>query len=336
MTPAISDTFAARNRCTMIPPASVIFGRSAVMSRLRDVVDPISLVPIPVFIHGATGTGKEVLANYIHQRSPWRDGPFLKVSCAAIPGSLFEAELFGFEKGAFTGACMAKPGLIELAHSGTLLLDDISELDVSLQAKLLQFLQDGTFTRIGAEEERRVSARIICTANRSLESDLEQGRFRKDVFHRISGASVPLPRLRERIEDLPCIAEYLLTQFAESFCTRVRPLAAAIYRRLRQYHWPGNIRELENVLRRYSLLGTPAAVLEGRHPRSDGLHAPELPLQANSPLKIRTQQLVRQAEASAILQALQEHGWNRQKSAQSLNISLRTLLYKMQSAGISG
>jgi two-component system response regulator AtoC len=317
MTLATSDTLAAHHRCTSIPPPSIIFGRSSVMSRLRDVVDPIALVPIPVFIHGATGTGKEVLANYIHQRSPMRDGPFVKVSCAAIPGSLLEA------------------GLIELAHSGTLLLDDISELDITLQAKLLQFLQDGTFTRIGAQAERRISTRIICIANRSLQSDLEQGTFREDLFHRISGAIAPLPPLRERLEDLPGIMEYLLLQFAESFHVRPLPLSPAIIRRLRHYRWPGNIRELENVLRRYSLLGTPEALLEGLKLRSEALPVIEFPLHPNSPLKVRTQQLVRQAEAEAILHVLQEHDWNRTKSAQSLNISLRALLYKMRSAGIS-
>jgi two-component system response regulator AtoC len=319
MTLATSDTLAAHHRCTSIPPPSIIFGRSSVMSRLRDVVDPIALVPIPVFIHGATGTGKEVLANYIHQRSPMRDGPFVKVSCAAIPGSLLEAELFGFE----------------IAHSGTLLLDDISELDITLQAKLLQFLQDGTFTRIGAQAERRISTRIICIANRSLQSDLEQGTFREDLFHRISGAIAPLPPLRERLEDLPGIMEYLLLQFAESFHVRPLPLSPAIIRRLRHYRWPGNIRELENVLRRYSLLGTPEALLEGLKLRSEALPVIEFPLHPNSPLKVRTQQLVRQAEAEAILHVLQEHDWNRTKSAQSLNISLRALLYKMRSAGIS-
>ncbi len=336
MTSATSDALTPNSCRTRIPPASIIFGRSTVMSRLRDLVDPISLVSIPVFIHGATGTGKEVLANYIHQRSPWRDGPFIKVSCAAIPGSLFEAELFGFEKGAFTGACMDKPGLIEQAQSGTLLLDDIPELDISLQAKLLQFLQDGKFTRIGAREERYISARIICTANRSLESDVEQGTFREDLFHRIGGAIASLPPLRERVEDLPSITEYLLHQFAESFHVRPLPLSPAIARRMRQHDWPGNIRELENVIRRYSLLGTPGAVLEGLNLRSGAATPIDFPLHSNSPLKVRTQQLVRQAEAWAILQVLQEHDWNRTKSAESLNISLRALLYKMRSAGISG
>jgi two-component system, NtrC family, response regulator AtoC len=306
------------------------------MSRLREVVDRISGVPIPALIHGATGTGKEVLANYIHQNSPWSSGPFVKLNCAAIPGSLLEAELFGFERGAFSGAYCAKPGLVEASHSGTLLLDNISELDPGLQAKLLQFLQDGTFTRIGDHIQRQVSCRFICTASSSLDQNVEQGSFRADLLHRISGISLRMPPLTERLKDLPGIAAYLLAEFTSTFATRVPALTSAMLRRLLRHDWPGNIRELENVLRRYALLGTPSAVLEDLNLRCPILPPVcSMPDPIHSSLKMRTKQLIQQAEAHAILQVLQEHDWNRSKSARSLNISLRGLLYKMRAAGIT-
>lgn len=318
-----------------LPPATVIFGRSAVMSRLREVVDRISMFPIPALIHGATGTGKEVLANYIHQSSPWRNGPFVKVSCAAIPGTLLEAELFGFEQGAFTGARCAMPGMLELANSGTLLLDDVSALDLSLQAKLLQFLQDGTFTRLGGQDLRQVNARLICIASHPLELDLEKGLFREDLLHRISGITLHMPPLVERMDDLPGIADYLMEEFRMTFSVPVATLTPPLIRRLVRHHWPGNVRELENVLRRYALLGTPAAILEELDQSSRALAQVFLmPVPVNSPLKARTRQLVQQAEAHAILQVLQEHDWNRARSARSLNISLRGLLYKMRTTGI--
>ena len=319
-----------------IPPDHVIFGASIVMDRVRAVVDPISLVPIPVFIHGATGTGKEVLAHYVHQRSPWSSGPFLKMSCAAIPGSLLEAELFGFEKAAFTGAYATKPGLVELADGGTLLLDNVADLDIALQPKLLHFLQTGTFNRLGGNQEHRVTTRVICTANRSLAAEVEQGTFREDLFHRISGATVAMPRLQERKEDIPIISEYLLQQFASQFQLRLRSLSSALSRRLRHHTWPGNIWELENVLRRYSILGTPSSIGDALSRRSNSISLLDLPLRPNAPLKVRTQRLVQEAEARAILEVLQQNDWNRTKSAQHLNISLRALLYKMRIAGISG
>jgi two-component system response regulator AtoC len=306
------------------------------MSRLAEIVDAICRVPMPVLIYGPTGSGKEVLAHYIHQNSTWAAGPLVKVSCAAIPGTLLEAELFGYQRGAFTGAYNDKPGQVEASHLGTLLLDDISDLDLNLQAKLLQFLQDGTFTPVGGLDQRQVSCRVISTANASLEEKVDQGLFRQDLLHRISGMSLRMPALSERLDDLPEIADYLLGEFSKAFATRVPALTSPLLRRLLNHDWPGNIRELENVLRRYALLGTPKALLEELNIRSRRL-APAylIPHPADSSLKARTKHLVQQAEAQAIFQVLQEHDWNRSKSARSLNISLRGLLYKMRTAGIT-
>ncbi len=314
--------------------ADVFWGSSIVMSRLREVADQISRVPIPVFIYGETGTGKETLATYIHRNSPWQNGPFLKINCAAIPGKLLESELFGFEAGAFTGAHSSKRGLLELADSGTLLLDYISECDLSLQAKLLRFLQDGSFTRVGSGDEIQVTCRVICLANVSLEQEVQSGRFREDLFHRISGISLHMPLLKERLEDLPLIVGYLLNQIAATFGVEAPPLSRDLVRQLLRYTWPGNFRELENVLRRYVLLRTPEALLEELRPSRPLAPVLQPKSGAGSSFKTRTRQIVKEAEALAILRALEEHGWHRANSARSLNISLRGLLYKMRSAGI--
>ncbi len=192
------------NGCALtVPPDDIIFGHSEIMRNLQQAVEQIAAVQLPVLIYGETGTGKEVLANYIHRHSRRENGPFVKISCAAIPASLLEAELFGYEEGAFTGAYSTKPGLVEQADTGTLLLDHIAELDVTIQAKLLQLLQDGTFTRIGGERELKIDTRIICIASRSLQEETANGRFRLDLFHRINGASFRVPELRERSEDIP-------------------------------------------------------------------------------------------------------------------------------------
>ena len=323
------------NGCDLVvPPDDILFGRSEVMRALRPKVEQMAGAELPVLIYGETGTGKEILANYIHCRSARRHGPLVKISCAAIPASLLEAELFGYEEGAFTGAQSTKPGLVELADSGTLLLDHIAELDVAIQAKLLQVLQDGTFARIGGQQELKIDTRVICITNRNLRDDIAQGRFRLDLFYRIDGASFRVPELRERAEDIPAIANYLVELFNEMFDAHTWPLSPAMCRRLQQYRWPGNIRELENVLRRYVVLGSPLAIAEDIARRSFAYPPTELPNHLSLPLKARTQQLVREVETQAILRVLHLNNWNRRKSAEMLNISYRALLYKIRSAGI--
>ena len=318
----------------VIPPDEIIFGRSEIMRSLQQNVAQMVGVQLPVLIYGETGTGKEVLANYIHGRSARKHRPFVKISCAAIPTSLLEAELFGYEQGAFTGAYSTKPGLVELADGGTLLLDHIAELDVTMQAKLLQLLQDGTFVRIGGQHELKIDTRIICITNRNLREDIAQGRFRLDLFHRINGAGFRVPELRERTEDIPAIADYLIGLFGGMFGVRACPLSLATCRRLQQYRWPGNVRELENVLRRYVVLGSPETIAEDIARRSFAYPPTELATHRSLPLRARTQQLVREVEAQAILRVLHLNNWNRRKSAEMLNISYRALLYKIRSAGI--
>src|SRR5271154_7147836 len=220
--PLASETVA---HSVELPPEHIYFGPSATMQSVRQKVDRASGLNVPILILGESGTGKEVLAHFIHTRSPWRNGPFVKVNCPAIPGTLIESELFGYEKGAFTGAVAAKPGRMEQANGGTLFMDEIAELDSSLQAKLLHVLQDGHFMRIGDHEERRMDARVICATNRLLQREIENGGFRADLFYRINVITITLPALRERREDIPYLVEYLREQFNHRFAREAAPLS---------------------------------------------------------------------------------------------------------------
>src|SRR6202521_2975368 len=198
------------DRTGSLPPTELIFGRSTSMQKARQKIDKVAQSGVPILIQGANGTGKGLLASFIHNLSPRPGAPFVKVNCAAIPGSLLESELFGYEKGAFTGAYSAKPGRVELANGGTLFLDGIDEIDMSLQAKLLQLLQDGQFSRIGGQEDRSVQIRVVCATNRDLEQEIAHGRFRRDLFYRINVVNLQLPPLRARVSDIAELVNYFL------------------------------------------------------------------------------------------------------------------------------
>src|SRR3954447_26083803 len=227
-----------------VPPDAVVFGRSHRMLAVRQRLEKIAAANVPVLIQGERGTGKDIIARMIHKLSPWQSGPYVKVNCPAIPGTLLESELFGYEKGAFTGAVGSKPGRVEMAHRGTLFLDEISELDHGLQSKLLQLLQDGQFCRIGAQDDKKVEARVVCATNRILEHEIEQGTFRQDLFYRINVVNLRLPALRERRADVQELAIYFLDHYNRKFNARARPLSPELIGILQKYHWPGNIREL--------------------------------------------------------------------------------------------
>src|SRR4051812_16944852 len=208
-----------------IPPEQVVFGRSEAMRSLRERLDKVASANVPVLIQGESGTGKDIIARMIHGISPWKSGPYVKVNCPAIPGTLMESELFGYEKGAFTGAYGLKPGRVELAHRGTLFLDEIGELELSLQAKLLQLLQDGQFCRIGAQEDKKVEVRIICATNRDMEQEIANGTFRQDLFYRINVVNIQLPPLRDRITDIPILVDYFLETFSKQFNRQCKPIS---------------------------------------------------------------------------------------------------------------
>jgi two-component system, NtrC family, response regulator AtoC len=317
-----------------IPPESVVFGRSEAMRSVRERLAKIANANVPVLIHGESGTGKDIIARMVHGLSPWKSGPFVKVNCPAIPGTLLESELFGYEKGAFTGAYGAKPGRVEMAHRGTLFLDEISELELGLQSKLLQLLQDGQFCRIGAQEDKKVEVRIVCATNRNLEVEIESGTFRQDLFYRINVVSLYLPPLRERRGDIEDLVNYFLQHYNHKFNCRARSLSPEMIGVLQKYHWPGNIRELENLVKRYVILGNEEAIAADLAPRQTDFFNPDIDFEGPISLKKLTRQAVRELEGKIILKVLQTHHWNRKKAARALNISYRALLYKIRDAGL--
>src|ERR1700723_3183026 len=320
-----------------LPPAHIYFGPSEAMQAVRQRVERAAGLNVPILVLGESGTGKEALARFIHERSPWNQGPFVKVNCPAIPATLIESELFGFQKGAFTGAHASKPGRVELAKGGTLFLDKIAELDASLQAKLLHVLQDGHFTRIGDHEEKQLDARVICATNRLLQQEIASGGFRADLFYRINVITITLPSLRDRRDDIPYLVDYLRGQFNRRFKHDAPPVSREALQLLQQRDWPGNIRELENCIARYVILGSEEAFHCDQDPSAGkkGLHISyELNEEGNIPLKRIAQQVTRRMEHDVILKVLQANQWNRRKTAEILKISYRALLYKVRQAGL--
>ena len=317
-----------------IPPEAVIFGHSEGMQALRERLDKVAGANVPVLIQGESGTGKDIIARMIHTLSPWKSGPFVKVNCPAIPGTLLESELFGYEKGAFTGAFGMKPGRVEMAHRGTLFLDEISELDLGLQSKLLQLLQDGQFCRIGAQEDKKVEVRVVCATNRNLESEIESGTFRQDLYYRINVVNLRMPSLRERRGDIEALASYFLEYYNRKYNCRARALSGEVMGLLQKYHWPGNIRELENLVKRYVILGNEEAISSDLVTREQEMFNPDINLDGPISLKKLTRQAVRELERKVILKVLQANHWNRKQSARALSISYRALLYKIRDAGL--
>jgi two-component system, NtrC family, response regulator AtoC len=318
-----------------VPPERVVFGASEAMRPVQQRVEKVAGTNIPVLIQGDSGTGKEIVARLIHQLSPVGAGPFVKLNCAAIPGSLLESELFGYRRGAFTGAYNTKPGRVEMADGGTLFLDEIGELDSSLQAKLLQFLQDGQFTSIGDQEEKRVEARVICATNRRLENEIEAGRFRADLFYRINVISLYLPRLRDRREDIPGLVDYFLAHFNSRFQRNAPPPSREMMQSFQDSDWPGNIRELENRVARYVILGGEDNGALDSAPARPASRPIEFSENGTIPLKRIAKQAIRDMERDLILKVLQANHWNRRKTAQVLAISYRALIYKIREAGLS-
>jgi len=317
-----------------LPPLHIIFGSSAAMRAVRDKVEKVSSSGVPILIQGASGTGKCVLARLMHNLTFPPEAPFVKVNCAAIPGALLESELFGYEKGAFTGAYSAKPGRVELADGGTLFLDGIDEIDMSLQAKLLQLLQDGQFTRIGGQEDRSVQIRVICATNRELEQEIARGRFRQDLFYRINVVNIQLPPLRARASDIADLVSYFLELQRARHNIQVRPLSAAVLRLLERHPWPGNIRELENLVERYTILGSEEAISSELLHWEEAHTAPEVLADGQIHLKKVTRQAVQELERKIILSVLEANRWNRKRTASALKISYRALLYKIRRAGL--
>ena len=317
-----------------LPPDEIIFGRSAAMAAIRQKVQKILGTDVPILIQGANGTGKGLLAHYIHSRSAFSTGAFVKVNCAAIPGALLESELFGYEKGAFTDAHTSKPGYVEMAHRGTLFLDEIADLNMSLQAKILQLLQDGQFSRIGDKQERHAETRVICATNRDLQSEIEAGRFRHDLYYRVNVININMPSLCERREDIALLAGYFLGQLNARFERNAPPFPEEVTESLACREWRGNIRELENLVARYAILGSLDAVSPEPMTKRSSSWPVRVAADGTIPLKRLAKQAVREMQGNLILKALRENKWNRRKAAKDLKISYRTLLYEMREIGL--
>ena len=316
-----------------LPPMKIIFGQTPLMAGAREIMKRVAATTVPVLLQGESGTGKDIFARLLHSYSDRSKAAMVKVACPAIPHALIESELFGYEKGAFTGAFATKRGRVELAHMGTLFLDEIGDLDLSVQAKLLQMLQDGSFMRVGGQESKTVNTRLVSAASANLRQQAEEGDFRLDFYFRINAVTIELPPLRQRIADMPMLIDYFLERHSKTFRHSPKPLSRELMRLMQHYHWPGNIRQLENLIRSYVLIGSEealAAELEPPAPSGPAKLKTEIDLSNPISLKEITKAATQDLERQIILKVLEANGWNRRKTAKWLNISYRSLLYKLQ------
>lgn len=294
--------------------------------QMRHVLQEAALVAASdtrVLITGESGVGKEVIADLVHAWSNRRDAPFIKVNCAAIPENLLESELFGHEKGAFTGATELRIGRFEDADGGTILLDEVSEMSPGLQAKLLRVAQDGTFQRVGSNQDRSAHVRILASTNRDLEKEVALGRFREDLFYRLNVVEIHIPPLRERPADILGLAH----KFAEQFLKRRARLSPSVISCLELYEWPGNVRELRNAMERATLMARGDLILPEHLPRR--VYDAGISAEREAAESIRGKR-IENVERAVILQALRENGYNRTETARALGISRRALIYKIR------
>jgi DNA-binding NtrC family response regulator len=316
-----------------------LVGKSPAMQEVYTQVEKVAGARGTVLIQGESGTGKELVAKAIHFNSPRKAGPFVVIDCAAIPETLQESELFGHEKGAFTGAVASRKGLFEQADGGTLFLDEVAELAPGLQAKLLRALQDGEIRRVGATRTSRADVRVIAATNRDLAAEVQEGSFREDLYFRLNVFPIFLPPLRARLEDLPLLAAYFLDRIAGAAGTSPKRLSPEALRAMMAYPWPGNVRELEHALERAALLSEEEVLTPRDLPPEVTAPRDELTVAlAGAPLgfKDALAQVVREAETRLIRRALLQAGGNRSEAARLLGLSRRTLLYKLKEYNLRG
>jgi two-component system response regulator AtoC len=343
-------------------------GGSERMAEVQDLIERVADTDVTVLIRGESGTGKELVARALYASSRRRDKPFVKVNCAALPTDLLESELFGFERGAFTGAIQHKPGKFEFANHGTMFLDEIGDLGFPLQAKLLQVLQDGEFSRLGGKHDVHVDVRIVAATNANLEQAVAEGRFREDLFFRLNVVSIKMPALRERRDEVPTLCDYFLKKYSVQYNKPYADLSAEAKALLLEYEWPGNVRELENLIKRTVVLGSEAGIRKDimhgiaiARQRQQGdarppapIPAPALPPDTAVPppaaiapadpaaageidscsLKDVSRSAARSAERELIFRMLQQTRWNRKETAEILQISYKALLYKIKENGL--
>ena len=300
--------------------------------KIKEIAQHVADTDVPVLMTGESGVGKEVLARYIHSHSSRHDKPFVKVNCAALPNDLLESELFGYERGAFTGAMNDKPGKFELADKGTLLLDEIGEMTPHLQAKLLHVLQDSEYTRLGAKRTVRVDARVLASTNINLEEHVATGKFREDLYFRLNVIRIDIPPLRERREDIPVLCNYFVSRYRDRYKSSVEEMSPSLMDSFLRYDWPGNVRQLENAVKRYLILpemNLNLAELKEQTP-SNVTPIPVKPKEDNMSLKDVGTRAAEQAEKELVLRVLEETSWNRKQAARRLNICYKALLNKLK------
>jgi two-component system nitrogen regulation response regulator NtrX len=305
-----------------------MIGSSPAFLHALDQASRVAKSDARVLLFGESGTGKELLAAHIHKESPFSNGPFVKVNCAAIPTELLESELFGHEKGAFTGATSMRRGKFELADGGTIFLDEVGDLQESAQAKLLRVLQEGEFQRVGGERTVRTSVRVISATNRDLMAMAAEGRFREDLYYRLSVVPIRLPALRNRREDIRDLAEYSLSDFCRRNNFKAKRLDEGVFTIFAEYEWPGNVRELRNTVERMAIL-TPADVLTAE---SIPL---EIRLRPDSIAKSVLQETRETAERDRLLEALEQTDWNVSAAARILNVERTNLHKRIRALGLS-
>ncbi len=318
-----------------------LIGDSEPLSNVLQVIEKVADTPSTVLITGESGTGKELIARALHENSSRRGEPFIKINCAAIPKTLMESELFGYEKGAFTGAVGSKPGRFELADRGTLFLDEIGEIPGEMQVQLLRVLQESEFERVGGIKTIKVDVRLVAATNRDLQKEVAAGNFREDLYYRLNVVPIHLPPLRERRSDIPLLVEHFVAKFNERLKKSITAVEPDALERLTSYHWPGNIRELENVLERTMLFCAGPTIRAADLPPelqmavtpSTIAPAPTAPGRATS-LKEIVRQETERVERELIVRALDETGGNVTQAARKLKISRKSLQNKMKEFGL--
>jgi two-component system, NtrC family, response regulator HydG len=312
--------------------AANMIGRSAAMNRVLETVAMVAPTEATVLIQGESGTGKELIANAIHQNSPRKNRPLVKVNCAALPETLLESELFGHEKGAFTGASGARKGRFQMAHQGTIFLDEIGEMPMSTQSKILRVLQEREFEPIGSSKSIQVDTRVVTATNKNLAEEIKANRIREDLYYRINVVSITAPALRDRKEDIPLLAEHFLKRYAEKNRRSIKGFSPKAMDLLMRYHWPGNVRELENVIERAVILTRGQSIMLDAFPNTirdanDGDTHSEDEQDSGKSLKAM--------EKKMILSTLEQTGGNRTHCARILGISRRTLQLKLKEYGVN-
>jgi transcriptional regulator with PAS, ATPase and Fis domain len=313
-----------------MPPDPIVFGRTEAMRAVRERLSKLAGANVPVLIQGESGTGKDIIARMIHAASPWRTGPWVKVNCPAIPGTLLESELFGYEKGAFTGAVASKPGKFELADKGTLFLDEIGDVPPATQVKLLRVLQEREFERLGGTKTIKIDVRLIAATNRDLREALEQGTFREDLYYRLNVVPIDIAPLRERKEDIPDLVNLFISRCGESGkgIEGITPQAMQI---LVNYHWPGNVRELQNIVERA------CALAKGPKLEAEDIHIDTRTSKAGNgaPGFLPAGLTLEQWEDEMVQEALRRANGNKSQAARLLGLSRNALRYRLSKIGIA-